>query len=53
MTQKETIEAKEKNKEVLKQLVFCQLAVGKMGCPGAEVARYLGVTNSSVFKEIS
>ncbi len=28
--------------------IFCQLAVGKMGYPGAEVARYLGVTTSSV-----
>jgi hypothetical protein len=28
--------------------VFCQLATGKMGYPGAEVARYLGVTTSSV-----
>jgi len=28
--------------------IFCQLAVGKMGYSGAEVARYLGVTTSSV-----
>jgi putative transposase len=28
--------------------VFCQLAIGKMGYPGAEVARFLGVTTSSV-----
>jgi hypothetical protein len=28
--------------------IFCQLAVGEMGYPGAEVARYLGVTTSSV-----
>ena len=28
--------------------MFCQLAVGKMGYPGAEVARFLGVTTSSV-----
>jgi hypothetical protein len=28
--------------------IFCQLAVGKMGYPGAEVARFLGVTTSSV-----
>jgi hypothetical protein len=28
--------------------MFCQLAIGKMGYPGAEVARYLGVTTSSV-----
>jgi len=35
--------------EVVKtRRVFCQLAIGKMGYPGAEVARYLGVTTSSV-----
>jgi putative transposase len=28
--------------------IFCQLAVGKMGYPGAEVARFLGVTTSAV-----
>ena len=28
--------------------MFCQLAIGKMRYPGAEVARYLGVTTSSV-----
>ena len=28
--------------------IFCQLAVGKMGYPGAAVARFLGVTTSSV-----
>ena len=28
--------------------IFCQLAVGKMGYPGAEVPRFLGVTTSSV-----
>ena len=28
--------------------ILCQLAVGKLGYPGAEVARYLGVTTSSV-----
>jgi len=28
--------------------MFCQLVVMKMGYPGAEVARYLGVTTSSV-----
>ncbi len=28
--------------------ILCQLAVGKMGYPGAEVGRYLGVTTSSV-----
>ena len=28
--------------------VFCQLAIGKMGYRGAEVARFLGVTTSSV-----
>jgi hypothetical protein len=28
--------------------ILCQLAAGKMGYPGAEVAHYLGVTISSV-----
>ena len=28
--------------------LFCQLAIGRMGYLGAEVARYLGVTTSSV-----
>ena len=28
--------------------LFCQLAIGRMGYPSAEVARYLGVTTSSV-----
>ena len=28
--------------------VFCQVAVKSMGCSGAEVARFLGVTTSSV-----
>jgi hypothetical protein len=28
--------------------MFCQLAVGKMGYPGAEVVRFLGVTTSAV-----
>jgi putative transposase len=27
--------------------LFCQLAIGRMGYPGAEVARFLGVTTSS------
>jgi hypothetical protein len=27
---------------------FCQFAAGRMGYPGAEVARYIGVTTSSV-----
>jgi putative transposase len=35
-------------KVVRARKIFCQLAVGKMGYPGAEVARYLGVTTSSV-----
>ena len=30
--------------------LFCQLAVGKMGYPGAEVARFLGVTTSVVVR---
>ncbi|NWG01656.1 MAG: hypothetical protein HXY44_02220 [Syntrophaceae bacterium] len=31
-----------------KRKIFCQLAVGRMGYPGAEVARFLGVTTSAV-----
>ena len=30
--------------------LFCQLAVGKMGYPGPEVARFLGVTTSAVLR---
>ncbi len=30
--------------------LFCQLAVGKMGYPGAELARFLGVTTSAVIR---
>ncbi len=30
--------------------LFCQLVVGKMGCSGAEVARFLGVTTSAVIR---
>jgi len=30
--------------------LFCQLAVGKMGYAGAEVARFLGVTTSAVIR---
>jgi hypothetical protein len=30
--------------------LFCQLAVGKMGCPGTEVARFLGITTSAVVR---
>jgi hypothetical protein len=37
-----------KRKVVNARKTFCQLAVGKMGYPGAEVAGYLGVTTSSV-----
>ena len=38
-----------RKKRVVKgRRMFCQLAVGKMGYPGAEVARFLGVTTSSV-----
>jgi len=39
---------KRKKDVVRGRRLFCQLAVGKMGYPGAEVARYLGVTTSSV-----
>jgi len=38
-----------RNRRVVRgRKMFCQLAVGKMGYPGAEVARFLGVTTSSV-----
>jgi REP element-mobilizing transposase RayT len=38
-----------RKKRVVKgRRMFCQLAVGKMGHPGAEVARFLGVTTSSI-----
>lgn len=38
-----------RKREVVKaRRLFCQLAVGKMGYPGAEVARFLGVTTSAV-----
>jgi putative transposase len=38
-----------RKKEVVRaRRLFCQLAVGKMGYPGAEVARFLGVTTSAV-----
>jgi hypothetical protein len=38
-----------RGKEVIRvRRIFCQLAVRRMGYPGAEVARYLGVTTSAV-----
>jgi len=37
-----------KREVVRARRLFCQLAIGKMGYPGAKVARYLGVTTSSV-----
>jgi putative transposase len=37
-----------KKRVVRGRRILCQLAVGKMGYPGAEVARFLGVTTSSV-----
>ena len=39
---------KRKREVVRARRLFCQLAIGKMGYPGAEVARHLGVTTSSV-----
>ncbi len=40
-----------RNKRVSKaRRLFCQLAVGKMGYPAAEVARLLGVTTSAVVR---
>ncbi len=37
-----------KREMVRARRLFCQLAIGGMGYPGAEVARFLGVTTSSV-----
>ncbi len=37
-----------KREAVRARRLFCQLAIGRMGYPGAEVARFLGVTTSSV-----
>ena len=37
-----------KREMVRARRLFCQLAVRRMGYPGAEVARFLGVTTSSV-----
>ena len=38
-----------RKREVVKaRRLFCQVAVGKMGYSGAEVARFLGVTTSVV-----
>jgi hypothetical protein len=37
-----------KREVVRARRLFCQLAIRKMGYPGAEVARFLGVTTSSV-----
>jgi putative transposase len=37
-----------KREVVRARRLYCQLATGKMGYPGAEVARFLGVTTSSV-----
>jgi hypothetical protein len=38
-----------RKKRVVKvRRMLCQLAVGRMGYPGAEVARFLGVSTSSV-----
>ena len=36
-----------KREVVRARRLFCQLAIGRMGYPGAEVARFLGVTTSS------
>jgi hypothetical protein len=40
--------ANRKREVVRVRRLFCQLAIGRMGYPGAEVARFLGVTTSSV-----
>lgn len=38
----------QKKKVANEMKTFCQLAVAKVDCPGAKVARYLGVTSSSI-----
>ena len=54
MAKEEEIEESElrsgmrRKKVVRVRRMFCQLAVVKIGYPGAEVARYLGITTSSV-----
>lgn len=45
--EKEASSARQRKVSRVRRL-FCQLAVGKMGYSGAEVARYLGVTTSAV-----
>jgi len=40
-----------KREVVRARRLFCQLAIRKMGYPGAEVARFLGVTTSSVNRQ--
>ena len=37
-----------KREVVRARRVFCQLAIGRMGYPGAEVGRFLGVMSSAV-----
>ena len=37
-----------KREVVRARRLFCQLAIGRIGYPGAEVARFLGVTTSAV-----
>jgi hypothetical protein len=37
-----------KRKTANAKRILCQLSIGKMGCPDAKVARYPGVTTTSV-----
>jgi hypothetical protein len=46
--EKENTEFPEPDRASPSKRRFCHFAVWKMGYPGAEVARYLGVTTSSV-----
>jgi hypothetical protein len=48
MEESELRSAIRKREVVRARRIFCQLAIGRMGYPGAEVARFLRVTTSSV-----
>jgi hypothetical protein len=48
ITSDELRSASKKRQVANARKLFCQLAVGKMRYPGAEVARFLGVTSSAV-----
>jgi len=48
ITESDLRSASRRKKVIKVRRLFCQLTVGKMGYPGAEVARFLGVTSSAV-----